>query len=325
MKEYLIRRALQLIPVLILVSLFSYFIITLAPGSPADMYITDEMTEEQERQVYIDMGLDKSIPEQYLAWVKKVLQGDLGKSLYTNHQITEEIDGKLENTILLMGAAFIFALLVAVPVGLICGMKKGSAFDQFVCGLTHVFISVPGFWLAIMLILLFSLKHGWLPTSGMHSLNNDSVIDLIKHMIMPVIVLSLENIATFIKYVRSNTISQMEEEYVMTAESKGCSGRQILFGHVMKNTLLPIITLAGMRLASLVVGSFIVESVFGWPGLGRMGMTAINNRDYPLIMAYTMLSCIVLIVGNFIADILYAAADPRVKKSMLSALDEGGK
>ena len=325
MKEYLIRRALQLIPVLILVSLFSYFIITLAPGSPADMYITDEMTEEQERQVYIDMGLDKSIPEQYLAWVKKVLQGDLGKSLYTNHQITEEIDGKLENTILLMGAAFIFALLVAVPVGLICGMKKGSAFDHFVCGLTHVFISVPGFWLAIMLILLFSLKLGWLPTSGMHSLNNDSVIDLIKHMIMPVIVLSLENIATFIKYVRSNTISQMEEEYVMTAESKGCSGRQILFGHVMKNTLLPIITLAGMRLASLVVGSFIVESVFGWPGLGRMGMTAINNRDYPLIMAYTMLSCIVLIVGNFIADILYAAADPRVKKSMLSALDEGGK
>lgn len=325
MKEYLIRRVLQLIPVVILVSVFSYFIITLAPGSPADMYVTDEMTEEQEQQVYIEMGLDKSVPEQYLAWLKKVLHGDLGKSLYTNHQITEEIDGKLGNTILLMGTSFIFSLIAAIPVGLICGMKKDSLFDRCVGALSHVFISVPNFWLAIMLILFFSLKFGVLPTSGMHSINSDSFIDLIRHMIMPVIVLSLENIATFIKYVRSNTISQMEEEYVMTAESKGCSDRQILFGHVMKNTLLPIITLAGMRLSNLVVGSFIVESVFGWPGLGRMGMDAINSRDYPLIMAYTMLSCIVLIVGNLIADILYAAADPRVKKSMLSALDEGGK
>ncbi|MBQ8599687.1 MAG: ABC transporter permease [Oscillospiraceae bacterium] len=323
MKQYLIRRFLQLIPVVFLVSVFSYFIITLAPGDPAEMYITDEMTEEQIQAVYEEMGLDKSVPEQYAAWLGKVLKGDFGKSLYTSHPVTEEIEGKLGNTILLMGTAFIWSLIVAVPVGLICGMKKGSLFDRAVGAYTHVAVSVPNFWLAIMMIYLFSLKLGILPTSGMHALNNNTTWDLIKHMIMPVMVLSIETIAVFIKYVRSNTISQMEEDYVLTAESKGCSGRQILFGHVMKNTLLPIITLCGMRLSSLVVGSFITESVFGWPGLGRMGMTAINNRDYPLIMAYTMLSCVMLIIGNFVADLLYAAADPRVKKSILSAVDKG--
>lgn len=323
MKRYLIHRSLQLIPVVFLVSVFSYFIISLAPGDPVEMYINDEMTEEQIQAIRVEMGLDKSVPEQYLAWLGKVAKGDFGNSYYTKHPVTEEIQGKLSNTILLMGTAFVWSLLVAVPVGLICGMKKDSLFDKAVGAYTHVAVSVPSFWLAIMLIYLMSLKLGLLPTSGMHTLNNDGLWDLIKHMIMPVVVLSFETIAVFIKYVRSNTISQMEEDYVMTAESKGCSERRILFGHVMKNTLLPIITLCGMRLSSLVVGSFITESVFGWPGLGRLGMDAINSRDYPLIMAYTMLSCVLLIIGNFVADVLYAFADPRVKKSILSAVDKG--
>ena len=214
----------------------------------------------------------------------------------------------------LMGASLVIALVVAIPFGLIAGTHKNKLVDNIISGFTYLGISMPAFWLGIVLIIVFALKLGILPSSGMRTIGVHSVWDIVKHGIMPAIVLSLNNMAVFVRYIRSNTITQMEEEYVQTAISKGLSTKQIMYGHVLKNCLLPIITIVGSRFGTLVTGSFIVESVFSWPGLGTLGMSAINNRDYPMIMGITMLSCVILLLGNFLADILYGFADPRIKQ-----------
>ena len=221
---------------------------------------------------------------------------------------------KLPNTIGLMGAALILSVLVAIPLGLLAGYYKNHWIDNIISGISYLGISLPAFWFGIMLIIIFSLNLGWLPSAGMHSIGTTSTGDLIRHGILPTIVLSVNNTAVFVRYIRSNTIEQMEEEYVMTAVSKGVPKKQVMKGHVLKNCLLPIITMVGMNFGTLITGSFIVESVFGWPGLGTLCMSAINSRDYTMIMGITMLSCTVLLIGNFLADILYGFADPRIKQ-----------
>ena len=212
-----------------------------------------------------------------------------------------------------MGTSMLLSLCISIPLGLVAGLNKNKVIDNVISFFSYIGISIPSFWYGIMLIVVFSLKLGILPTNGMRSTGESSVIDLLWHLILPSLTLSLGNTAVFTRYIRANTIGQLEEEYVLTAKSKGLKKMAILFKHVLKNCLLPVITIAGMNIVSLVTGSFIIESVFGWPGMGTLGMSAINSRDYPMIMGFTMLSCIILIIGNFVADILYGVADPRIK------------
>ena len=226
----------------------------------------------------------------------------------------DQILEKLPCTVGLMGSSLVLSLLIAIPLGLIAGTHKNKLVDNIISGLTYLGISVPAFWLGIVLIILFSMKLGLLPSSGMRTIGVNSAWDVIKHGILPAVVLGLNNMAVFVRYIRSNTITQMEEEYVQTAISKGISNRGIMYGQVLKNCMLPIITVVGSRFGTLVTGSFIIESVFAWPGLGTLGMSAINNRDYPMIMGITMFSCTILLLGNFLADILYGFADPRIKQ-----------
>ena len=208
------------------------------------------------------------------------------------------------------------SVLLAIPLGLWAGYKKNTWIDNLISGVAYIGMSMPSFWLGMLLIIVFAANLHILPSSGMHTVGVDSTIDTIKHMIMPCITLSLGNLAIFIRYIRSNTVGQLGEEYVLVAKAKGTSGGKLLKRHVLKNTLLPIITLLGMNMASVVCGSFIIESVFGWPGIGTLAMEAIGTRDYPVIMAYVMLSGFILVVGNFVADILYAFADPRIKRGI---------
>ena len=192
---------------------------------------------------------------------------------------------------------------------------EGSLMDMIISGISYLGISLPAFWFGIMLIIVFSMNLGVLPSSGMRTIGVTSAWDVIQHGILPTVVLSVNNIAVFVRYIRANTIEQMEEEYVITAVSKGVPQFQVMKNHVLKNCLLPIITMVGMNFGTLITGSFIVESVFGWPGLGTLCMNAINSRDYTMIMGITMLSCTVLLLGNFLADILYGLADPRIKQT----------
>lgn len=305
-----------MIPVIILVSIFSFMIIHFAPGDPINMYIRQDMTQQEIDELRVDLGLDGTIAEQYLAWLSNICRGNWGNSLINHQPVAKQIFEKLPATLLLMGTSFVLSILMSIPLGLVSGMKKNKAADQFISIFAYIGISIPAFWLALMLIIIFSLNLHWLPSNGMRTVGSNSVLDILWHLILPGIVLSVGNTAVFTRYIRSNTITQLEEEYVLTAKAKGVSKRRIMTGHVLKNCLLPIITIAGMNLASLVTGSFIIESVFGWPGMGTLGMNAINSRDYPMIMGFTMLSCVILIIGNFIADLLYGVADPRIKQEV---------
>lgn len=315
MVKYICKRLVQMMIVLVVVSIVSFFVIKLAPGDILMSYVGPNTTQEELEQLKQDLGLEGSVLEQYLAWANNVLHGNWGYSVINHQSVLDQILEKLPATAGLMGASLLLSLVVSIPLGLLSGMHKNGILDNIVSFISYIGISIPSFWFGILLILLFSLKLEWLPASGMRTIGIDTFGDLARHAILPMIVISMSNIAVFTRYVRSNTISQMEEDYVLTAVSKGTSRAGILFRHVMKNCLLPIITLVGMNLVSLVTGSFIIESVFGWPGLGTLSLASVSSRDYPLIMGVTMLSCVVLIVGIFLSDILYTLVDPRIKSA----------
>lgn len=316
MAKYILKRIVQLIPVVILVSIFSFLIIQAAPGDPIDNYVQPGMTEEQIEVIKQEYGLDGNLAQQYGRWLGHVLQGDFGTSIKQKRPVAEMIIERLPNTLILMGMALLLAVAVSVPLGLWAGLRKNKLADNVISFISYLGISIPPFWLAMVLVIVFALKFKLFPTGGMHSLNNKGFGDLLWHLVLPAFVLSLKNMAVFTRYIRSNTISQLEEDYVVTAIAKGTSRRNVLFRHVLKNCLLPIITLAGINIAGLVCGSFVIESIFSWPGIGRLAMEAVGNRDFPLIMGYTMFSCIILILGNLLADVLYAVADPRIRQGV---------
>ena len=301
MWKYCGKKIIETLIIMLLISFFSFAIIYIAPGDISSMYITSDMSEKEREAVLEKLGANQSLPEQYAGWMGNALHGDLGVSLSNKSSVAPQLARRL---------------LIAIPLGLWAGYKKNGIVDNLISFLSYIGMSIPSFWLGMLLIILFTAELGILPSGGIHTVGNESVTDTIKHLIMPSITLSLGSVATFIRYIRANTISQLAEEYVLTAEAKGTSAFNILRKHVLKNTLLPIITLMGMNLASLVCGSFIIESVFGWPGIGMFAMSAIGQRDYPVIMAYIMLSGFILVSGNLLADILYAFADPRIKRGI---------
>lgn len=319
MLKLILKKVGQLAVVMLLISFFSFAVIYLAPGDISSMYITPDMTPEEQAMIIERLGTDRSLPEQYLAWLAEALRGNFGMSMSFKTPVMPALLKRLPSTLLLMGTSMLLSLALSIPLGLVAGYKKNTWIDNAISGFAYVGMSIPSFYFGMLLIILFTAKLGWLPSSGMHTYGVDSVWDTCKHMIMPVLTLALGSMASKVRYVRANTIGQLAEEYVLAAKAKGTPPGKILFRHVLKNTLLPIITLVGMNMASLVCGSFIIESVFGWPGVGSFAMEAIGKRDYPIIMAYVMLSGFILVIGNFAADILYSFADPRIKRGIDTA------
>lgn len=314
MKRLIVKRVLQAIPMLIAVSIVSFVLIKLAPGDPVQSYITPEMGPADIERIRENMGLNDPIHIQYIRWIKKVLQGDLGYSLVNHRPVAEQIIERLPATIGLMLSSLIFSTIIGTIIGLVSAVNRNRLLDKVITVISYIGISIPSFWFAMMLIYLLSLKLKLLPSIGMRTIGVHSTWDLIKHTIMPIMVLSIQNIAVITRYIRSSTISQLKEDYVTVALASGASRREVLYKYVLKNAVLPLITILGMSLPSVVSGAFITESIFGWPGMGQLGMTAIFSYDYPLIMAITMLSSIILILGNLVSDILYGIVDPRIKE-----------
>lgn len=251
-RKYIIKRVLGLIPVLLLVSIFSYFIIQAAPGDPIDNYVRPGMTQEEIEEVKEEYGLNGNIFQQYGTWLAHVLKGDLGTSIHQHRPVTEMLAERLPATLMMMGAALLIAICVSIPLGLWAGLHKNKFVDKVISIITYLGISIPPFWFAMILVVIFALNLHWFPTGGMRTVNVETTADLLWHLVLPSVVLSLSNMATFTKYIRSNTISQLEEDYVVTAISKGTSKNKVLFKHVLKNCLLPIITLVGINIAALV-------------------------------------------------------------------------
>ena len=286
MIKIILKKVAQVMVVMLLISIFSFAIIELAPGDISAMYITTDMSAEEQAMVMEKLGLNKSPVERYWEWLKEALHGNWGYSLSYKLPAMQMLTKRLPSTILLMGTSMLVSLCLSIPLGLIAGYKKNTWIDNAISGFAYFGMSIPSFYFGMLMIILFTAILHWLPSSGMHSFGVNTPLDTAKHMIMPVMTMALSSMASKVRYVRANTIGQLSEEYVLAAKAKGTSGVTILFRHVLKNTLLPIITIVGMNMASLVCGSFIIESLFGWPGIGSFAMEAIGKQDYTIIMAY---------------------------------------
>jgi peptide/nickel transport system permease protein len=320
MIRFIAGRLAQSIPLLIVISILTFGIIEIAPGDATQMYVDPERGADPEylAQVRTSLGLDEPVYVRYASWLGRTLSGDLGYSFRTRRPVSQEIGDRLPNTLLLSGSALLLSFVVAVPIGVISALKRYTVVDYVISTLALVGISVPIFWMALLMLQLFSFQLNLFPASGMQSVREqytgiDAVLNVVHHMILPTIVLSLAQIASWSRYQRSALLDVLDQDYMRTARSKGLRPRRVVIIHALRNAVIPMITLIGISLPGIVTGAYITETIFSWPGIGRLGVTAVSGRDYPVIMAVTMLSALLIVFGNLFADVAYAWADPRIR------------
>ena len=320
MLKYLVRRLIQAIPLLIFISLLTFLIVEIAPGDAAQMYIDPDKGADPAyiEQVRHSLGLDQPVYVQYAAWLGKTLTGDFGFSFRTRRSVALEVGDRLPNTLLLGGTSLFFSFIIAIPIGVISALKRYTLLDYVLSTLALVGISIPVFWIALILIQVFAIQLDWLPASGMRSVRENytgwlETADTIRHMILPTIVLSLAQVASWSRYQRSALLEVLAQDYIRTARGKGLGERQVIGFHALRNTMIPMLTLIGISIPQVVTGAFITETIFSWPGMGRLGVNAVNGRDYPIIMAVTMLSALLIVGGNLLTDLAYAWVDPRIR------------
>lgn len=300
---------------LIIISMLCFTLIQLAPYNAVDALVTPRMSQTTVNLIKAKYGLDKPAYIQYFYWLSGVIHGQFGYSIVTHQSISSELVARIPATIIVALPAYMFSVLLAIIFGLIAGSHKDKWQDKIIDGLCSIGIAIPSFWLAMILIFIFGYKLMALPILGMHNIGSESSgVDFIRHYIMPFTVLTLAFVPDQTRYVRSSTIGQLSQDYVMLQDAFGASKFEILFKHVLKNVVLPIITKMGMALPMLVTGAVITETVFGWPGVGPYFVTAIKGLDYPVIMAILLLSSTLVILGNLLSDILYCITDPRIKE-----------
>lgn len=316
MGKYILRRILVSIPVLIGITVITFSLIHLAPGDPVTGMIDPTLGDfspdlvERER---VKLGLDKPVPVQYVLWLGRVLRGDLGYSLINRKPIAGMIGDRIWSTLQLTLSALLVSVVAGVAIGIISAVRQYSILDYLVTLFSFSAISVPGFFLSLGLIYLFALKLRWLPTSGMRTLGEDpSLWDQIKHMIMPVSVLAVSITAPLARYARSSMLEVLQLGYVSTARAKGLRERAVVMGHAFPNALIPLVTVVGLRLPALFGGSVIVEQIFHWQGMGTLNISAVMNQDYTLLMGLNMISAVLVLFANQLADIAYALVDPRI-------------
>lgn len=313
MGAYIVKRLLISIPVLFLISVGAFILVHLTPGDPADMFISPDMTQAQVELTRASLGLDKPLVVQYIDWIQNFLSGNMGFS-FSNRQPVQEIIGqRLSPTLLLMSLSLLVAYASAIPLGILAAWKQNSLLDRCIIGWTFLNVSFPPFFLGLALIYIFAVQLDIFPTGGMSVLGADNgAEDLAMHLVLPVIVMASQFSANMIRYVRSSVIEVRHENYIRTALAKGLNRRQILWHHIMRNSLIPIVTVIGTDLPKIIGGAVITEQIFQWPGIGSLTVLAINSRDYPVLMAIVILSAIAVLIANIVIDILYAVIDPRI-------------
>ncbi|MCP4165162.1 MAG: ABC transporter permease [Chloroflexi bacterium] len=311
MGRYIIRRALQMIPVLFLVSLVVFFIVRIK-GDPVLMLVPDWYTEDQIAEVRQAYGFDQPIYIQYIQFASKALQGDFGRSFRNRQPAWDMVMHALPRTAQLAFVALFFGLVISLPLGILSAIKRNSPLDLVVTSLSIGGRALPSFWLGIMLILLFSVTLKWLPVSGTGAVRGES--DL-KYIILPAFALSAGLITTMTRLIRSSMLEVMQQEYVTTARAKGLRERTVLIRHVLRNALIPVVTVLGLNIAWLLGGAVIIEQVFAWPGMGRLMIQAIYARDNSVVQAGLVVSAVIIMIANLSVDIVYSYLDPRIRYS----------
>lgn len=314
MGRYLLRRLIQSIPLLIGISLISFAIIHAAPGGPLAGYAQNpHITPADIKRLEAFYGLDKPVWQHYLTWMGGILRGDWGLS-YRGLPVITVIFERLPATLYLMTSSFILAIVIALPVGIYSAIKRYTFFDYLFTFGSFIGIAIPSFWFGMMMQLVFSVMLRWLPSAGMYTIGEpETLLNLLPHLVMPAIVLGLVSIAGWSRYMRSSMLDTIFQDYIRTARAKGLSGRIIITKHALKNAMIPIVTIMGLDLPSFFGGAAITEKVFAWPGMGRLYVDSIGTRDYPVLMGVLMLTAVLVVAGNLLADVFYAYLDPRIK------------
>lgn len=303
------------------ISLLTFGVLHLAPGKPTDL-VTDlntKMTLEAKQKLTVLYGLDLPWHIQYFNWVKRMAKLDFGRSFRDDRLVLTKISERLPATLLLNFLSLSLIFILALYLGVVSAQKKNSIFDRATTFFVYIGFSVPTFWIALLLMILLGLKFGVLPISGLRSLNFDEMtslekaLDILKHLVLPVTVMALTGLAALTRYTRSSMIEVLHQDYVRAARAKGLSENTVLWKHAFRNALIPVITLLGLMLPELIGGSFIFETIFAYPGMGRLGYDAILSRDYPLLMGIGTTAAFLTLLGNLVADFLYAFADPRIR------------
>lgn len=318
MLQYTVKRILKMIPTLIVISLLLFKIVDLAPGNFLDTKVNPNMTVEKLEQLKEVYGFDKPFIERYGNWFKKAVKGDLDESLKLRQPVSGIIKDYAWNSFILAGTAFLLSILIAIPLGIVCATKQYSIADKATTIITFVSISVPSFLLGLMLINAFALKIKLLPIGGMTTAGSSYTgflyfKDLLIHMILPAISLTILQAGSLIRYVRTSMLEVINQDYIRTARAKGLKEKVVIYKHALRNGLIPVITFIGMSLPGLFAGALITETIFVWPGIGRIGYEAILNRDYTLLMGFNMFMAVLTLLGNLLSDILYSVVDPRIK------------
>ena len=323
MYRYIFRRLLLMIPLLIGITLISFTVIHLAPGEPTDLQteMNPQASSDLQARLLKQYGLDKPLHEQYLHWLGRLVQLDFGNSFsQDNRPVFAKITERLPVTILLNLLSLLVILVVALPLGVISAVRRNSLFDRSATVLVFVGFAMPSFWLALLMMDWFGVRLGWLPVSGLKSLGYEYMtvsgqfLDRITHLIIPVFIAAIGGLAGFSRYMRSNMLDVVRQDYIMTARAKGLSERTVIYKHALRNALLPVITILGLSLPGLIGGSVIFETIFAIPGMGKLFYDGVMMRDYPLIMGVLVIGAVLTLAGNLLADISYALADPRIRQ-----------
>ena len=313
-----------MIPLLLGITIICFFVMRLAPGEPTDLQIqmNPKASTEMKERLRSMYELDKPIHVQYWSWLKKIGRGDLGTSFSSDHRpVSEKIWERLPITILINLLSLLIIIAVAVPIGVLSAVHQDSLFDKVTAVLVFIGFAVPTFWLALLLMIFFGIHLGWLPISGLRSLNYEYLntweqfLDLAKHLILPVFISAFGGLAGLSRYMRANMLEVIRQDYILTARAKGLSERQVIYKHALRNALLPAITILGLSIPGLIGGSVIFETIFAIPGMGQLFYMSVMARDYPTVMGILLIGAILTLVGNLIADVSYALADPRIRIS----------
>jgi peptide/nickel transport system permease protein len=303
-----------MIPLMLGISLVIFLIIQAAPGGPetlllqTDRFIDPSIIESYRRR----LGVDQPIYVQYFNWLFAAIRGDFGISFSTTRPVSEMILERLPSTLELMSSAFIFAAVIAILLGIYSALYQYSLFDFLGTGLSFLGIAMPVFWFGLILQLVFSVKLGWLPVAGTQTVGASSLLDHLEHLILPTLVLSVHYIAGWSRYMRSSLLGVIRADYIRTARAKGLREKVVVVRHALKNALIPVVSVMALNLAGLFSGAIITETIFGWPGIGRLFIQAMYSRDYPLLMGILMMGSFMVVFFNLVADIIYGWLDPRI-------------
>ncbi len=321
MLKYILKRLVGIIPLLVGISLISFFVIHLAPGKPTDMQtqLNPKVSFEARERLEKLYGLDRPIHIQYLDWLGSIIRLDFGRSFVDDRRVITKISERIPVTLTINLLSMALILLVAIPIGVSSAVRRGSLFDKSATVFVFIGFAIPGFWLALLLMRLFGVNLGWLPLSGLKSLEYDYLTplaklwDLARHLILPVFVSAFAGLAGISRYMRTNMVNVLDEDYIRTARAKGVREKDVVYKHALRNAILPIVTILGLSVPALIGGSVIFESIFAIPGMGRLFFNSVMARDYPVIMGILVVGAVLTLLGNLIADIAYCYVDPRIR------------